>query len=249
MIKRLMMPGLLVVMLALCLTVGGACGGDGDDGGNGGNGGNGGAQATPTQKPEQPGELPASYKFSMELSDSMGTESEMDFWVKGDKYRTDWTSTAGGEETSMIMLDDGEYAYTYFPDMNQVYKYESASSEMSNPGAQYAEEWMDGYYGDVSEATILAGFQAGCPGGASIAGHESVAGQACTKFTCNFGGGGVSHTWISPNGWPLKAEVTQAGYTYRMQYTNVEMNPNIPDSVFDIDTVAPGAEVMDFTGM
>ena len=243
MIKRLMMPGLIVVMLAACLTMGGTCGGDGDDG-NGGNGGNGGAQ-----KPEHPAELPASYKFSMELSDSTGSESEMDFWVKGDKYRTDWTSTAGGVESSMIMLDDGEFAYTYFPDMEQVWKYESASSEMSNPGAQYAAEWMDGYYGAVSEATILAGFQAGCQGGASIAGHENVAGHACTKFTCNFGGGGVSHTWISPNGWVVKSEVTQGGYTYTMQYTNVEMNPSIPDSTFDIGTVAPGAEVMDFTGM
>jgi hypothetical protein len=55
---------------------------------------------------------------------------------------------------------------------------------MSNPGAAYAEEWKDGYYGDVSDATILAGFEAGCPGGASIAGDETVSGYPCTKFTC-----------------------------------------------------------------
>jgi len=47
----------------------------------------------------------------------------------------------------------------------------------------------------------------------------------------------------------VKGEVSQGGYTYTMQYTNVELNPSIPDSTFDIDTVAPGAEVMDFTGM
>jgi outer membrane lipoprotein-sorting protein len=247
MIKRLMMPGLIAVMLALCLTMGGTCGGDG---------GNGGAQPTqepakptPTQTQEQPGELPTTYKFSMEWSDSLGSEGEMDFWVKGDKWRTDWAATAEGMESEMIMLDDGEFAYTYFPEMEQVWKYESASSEMSNPGAQYAQEFVDGYYGDVSEATMLAGFQAGCPGGASIAGHENVGGQSCTKFTCNFGGGGVSHYWITPSGWLVKGEVTQAGYTYTIQFSGVDLNPSIPDSTFDINTVAPGATITDFTGM
>lgn len=65
MIKRLMMPGLLVVMLALCLTMGGTCGGDG---------GNGGAQATPTQKPAEP--------TPKQEQNQAATASSLDFTVE-----------------------------------------------------------------------------------------------------------------------------------------------------------------------
>ncbi len=236
--KRFALSIMAIALIATLALV--ACG---DGNGNG-------AQPTqqPTQVAEQPGELPGSYKFSMEMSDSLGTTGEMMFWVKGDKWRTDWSATQQGTETEMVMLYDGEFAYMYMPEMNMVYKYASESA-MSNPGAQYAEEWKDGYYGDVSEATILAGFQAGCMGGASIAGHETVAGQSCTKYTCNAGGGVVSHTWITNSGWPIKIEVTSAGYTYTMQYSNIELNPSIADSVFDINSVAPGVPITDLGSM
>jgi outer membrane lipoprotein-sorting protein len=173
----------------------------------------------------------------------------MTYWVKGDKMRTDWSGTQAGYESEMKLIYDGDYAYMYMPAANMVYKYASESA-MSNPGAAYAEEWKDGYYGDVSDATILAGFQAGCPGGASIDGQETVAGYSCTKFTCNAGGGVVSHTWITDDGWPIKIEVTNAeGYTYTMQYSSIELNPSISDSVFDINSVAPGVPITDLTGM
>jgi outer membrane lipoprotein-sorting protein len=34
-----------------------------------------------------------------------------------------------------------------------------------------------------------------------------------------------------------------------MQYSNIELNPSIDDSVFDINSVAPGVPVTDLTGM
>lgn len=242
MIKSLTVFGLAIVLAATMGIV--ACGD-----GNGGGGTQPTATQQPTQPPEQPGELPDTYKFSMEWSDSTGSVGQMDFWAKSNKFRTDWSATQQGYESELIFLDDGAYAYTYFPEMEQAFKYESASTEAENPGYQYAQEWMDGYYGDVSDATILAGFQAGCPGGASIMGDETVNGIPTTKFSCNFGGGGVSYYWISNSGWLVKGEVSQGGYTYTMEFSGIDLNPSIPDSTFDINSVAPGVTIVDMTGM
>jgi len=235
--KRFAMSGLAILLVGIMLAMG--CGGGGEE-----------AQptATPTQVAEQPGELPDSYQFSMEFSDSQGNSGEMTFWVKGDKWRTDWSGSQAGYQSEAKFIYDGEYAYMYTPETNQVMKFAS-DLDLSNPGAQYAEEWKDGYYGDVSDATILAGFQAGCPGGASISGDETVNGYPCTKFTCNAGGGVVSYTWITEDGWPIKTEVTENGNTYTTEFTDVNLNPSIADSTFDIEAVAPGATIIDTTGM
>lgn len=238
--KRFAMFGLTILLVGVMLAMG--CGE-----------GNGGGEeveptATATQVAEEPGELPGSYKLFMEWSDSQGGTGEMQFWVKEGKSRTDWSGTQQGVESEFLMIYDGEFAYMYMPAANMVYKYASESA-MSNPGAAYVEEWKDGYYGEVSDATILAGFQAGCSGGASIDGQEEVAGQSCTKFTCHFEGGGVSYNWITDSGWLLKTEVTASGYTYTAQFSNIELNPSIDDSVFDINTVAPGVPVTDLTGL
>lgn len=65
MIKRLLMPGILVVMLALCVTVGAACSGDS---GSSGNGGNGGAEPTPQQTQDQnPAATASSLDFTVEI--------------------------------------------------------------------------------------------------------------------------------------------------------------------------------------
>jgi outer membrane lipoprotein-sorting protein len=235
--KRFAMLGLTILLVGVTLAMG--CGGDGGEEAE--------PTATPTQVAEQPGELPDTYTYTMELSDSQGNSGEMTCWVKGDKWRTDLSGTWSGYETEAKFIYDGEYAYMYTPDGNQVMKFAS-DLDLSNLGAQYAEEWKDGYYGDVSEATMLAGFQAGCMGGASIDGHETVAGYSCTKFTCNAGGGVVSHTWITEDGWAIKIEVTENGNTRTLEFTDVNLSPSIPDSTFDIDSVAPGATIFDMTG-
>ncbi len=197
--------------------------------------------ATATEEPEVVGELPANYKFFMNWSDSDGNSGEMQFWVKGEKWNTAWSATQEGVESELMMIYDGQFAYMYIPAMGQVFKYTSSES-MSNPGAAYAQEFEDGYYGEVSDATILAGFEAACSGGASIDGQETVNGIPCTKFTCNFEGG-VSYTWISDSGWPVKVETTQDGKTTTMQYSNIEFNADIADSMFDINAMAPGIPI------
>lgn len=237
--KRFALSGIALALVAVMVLVG--CNGDG----------NGEAKPTATQQPaeptatqEQPAGLPSNYQFSMEWSDSEGSEAVMDFWVKGDKWRTDWTATVEGVDAEMIMIYDGTFAYMYMPGVNQVYKY-SVPGDLANPGAQYAAEFEDGYYGAVSDTTMLAGFQAGCSGGASIEGDETVNGVPTTKFKCNFEGGGVSYYWIADSGWLVKGEVTLAGYTYTMEFSDINMNPTISDNIFDIDQVAPGATIME----
>jgi outer membrane lipoprotein-sorting protein len=202
--------------------------------------------ATATEEPEEIGELPANYKFFMTWSDTDENSGEMQFWVKGEKWNTAWSATQEGVESELMMIYDGQFAYLYLPAadpaMDQVFKYTS-SEAMINPGAAYAQEFKDGYYGDVSDATMLAGFEAACSGGASIDGQETVNGISCTKFTCNFEGG-VSSTWISDSGWPVKVETTVEGKTTTMQYSDIEFT-DIADSQFDINFLAPGVPIIE----
>lgn len=199
---------------------------------------------TATEEPENVKGLPANYKFFLEWSDSDGNSGEMQYWAQGAKWRTDWDATQDGTKSELLMIYDGQFAYLYMPDMpDQVYKY-TTSWATANPGTAYAQEFKDGYWGEASDSTILAGFQAACAGTASIEGQEDVSGQYCTKFTCDLADGSVSHYWISDSGWLVKGEVTSAeGYTYTMQYSNIGFNTNIADSIFDINTIAPGASI------
>jgi outer membrane lipoprotein-sorting protein len=129
------------------------------------------------------------------------------------------------------------------PELNMVYKY-ATEWEVDNPGAAYAQEFEDGYWGEASDSEILAGFQAACSGTASIEGQEDISSQSCTKFTCDFTDGSVSSYWISDSGWLVKGEFTSAeGYSYTMQYSNIDLNPTIDDSMFDIDSLAPGVPI------
>ncbi|MFA5375070.1 MAG: hypothetical protein WC455_04860 [Dehalococcoidia bacterium] len=202
---------------------------------------------TATEEPGETGELPANYKFFMTWSDSDGNSGEMQYWVKGEKWNTAWSTTPAGSETEteMMLIYDGQSGYLYMPAMNQVYKY-ATSWEMANPGQQFSQQFQDDYYGDVSDETILAGFQAACSGGASIDGQETVNSIPCTKFTCNFAEGGVSNTWISDSsGWPVKVETTIDGKTTTVEYSNIEFNADIADSMFDINAMAPGVPIIE----
>jgi outer membrane lipoprotein-sorting protein len=209
--------------------------------------------AEPTEEPEEVGELPANYQFFMEWSDSDGNSGEMQYWVKGEKWNTAWSMTDTGTETEteMMIIYDGQFTYLYLaaedPSMDQVLKYKP-SEAMINPGAAFAQDFEDSYWGEVSDATIFAGFQAACAGGASIDGQEDVNGVSCTKFTCNFEGGGVSYYWIADSGWLMKVETTLDGKTTTMQYSNIIFNADIPDSRFDINAMAPGVPITDMTG-
>ncbi len=238
--KRFVMSGLIVALIAVGVAMG--C-----DGGE--------AEPTPTPMAtpeitptptEEIGELPGTFQYSMEWSDSDDYTASMDVWVKGEKSRVDWSMTQDSGVTEFTLIDDGEFGWMYFPDLNQAMKYSSASA-MNNPGAAYALWFTENYYGTVSEYTILQAMQIACPGGASKGDHETIAGQSCTKFTCNLGDGVTATYWISNSGWLVKGEFTQAGYAYTMEFTNVDLNPSISDDTFDISKVAPGATITDVT--
>ena len=237
--KKFVMYGLIVALIAVGVAMG--CGG-------------GEAEptptpmATPTPTPtEAIGELPGTYQYSMEWSDSTGSMSSMDVWVKGEKSRADWSMTEQGAETAtVIFIDDGEFDWMCYPDENLAYKWPTMSG--MNPGTAYALWFTENYYGTVSEYTILQAMQIACPGGASKDVHETISGQSCTKFTCNLGDGGTATYWISNSGWLVKAQITQADDTYTMEFTNVDLNPSISDDMFNIyEVMAPDAEIIDMT--
>ena len=202
----------------------------------------------PTQEPEEISEMPANYQYSIHSSDSMGTDVTMDIMVKGEKSRTDWTASAPGEETeSLIIISDGQFTWLYTPAESSVIKLSVDS--MMNPAIMYQSWFIEQYYGEVSDTTILASMQYACPGGASIDTQETVAGQPCTKFTCNLGGEITYQYWITDAGWLAKAVVSQTGVSYTMEFTDVNLiNPSLSDDLFDISVVAPGIEPLDMTG-
>lgn len=219
MTRRAVVSGVLVVLFAVGVTMGCGCVPTPTPGPT--------ATPEPTQTPEptatpeEIGELPGTFQYSMEFSDSEGITVTMDVWAKGVKSRSDYTAN------------------------NIAMKYSRGGG--SDPSAAYALWFTENYYGDTSEGTILAAMQVACPG-ASITGHETVAGQSTTKFTCTLEGI-TTHYWITDDGWLVKAEVSQDGYTATYQFTDIILNQPISDDMFDINVVAPGATVMDMTGI
>lgn len=245
--KRFVMSGLIVALIAVGVAMG--CGG-------------GEAEptptpmATPTPTPtptptEEIGELPGTFQYSMEWSDSTGSTGSMEVWVKGDKWRNDWSATQDSEVTEFTLIDDGEFGWMYFPDLNVAMKY-SSSSEMDNPGVVYAQDFSANYFGEVSEGTILTSMEVACaisPTCSSVvfSGHETISGQSCYKFTLTNTDGGTATYWISNSGWLVKAQITQADDTYTMEFTSVDLNPSISNDIFDIYQVAPDAVIIDTT--
>jgi outer membrane lipoprotein-sorting protein len=209
-----------------------------------------------TINPALPPELPGTYSYSIEYSDSEGNTMTMDYWVKEGKARADWHwTTSGEEEATIIFISDGNFDWYYLPDENIAYKY--LLGHGMNPGTAYVSWFTGYYYGYMSEGSILAAMQAACaaePGvcaSVSSAGQETILGENCTKFTWNETDGSYWSVWISTSsGWLVKWESYNAdtGVTDTMQFTNVDLNPTISDAIFDVDQVfAPGYTVEDMT--
>lgn len=244
--KRFVMSGLMVALIAVGVAMG--CGG-------------GETEPTPTPEAtpeitptptEEIGELPGTFQYSMEWSDSTGSMSSMEVWVKGEKSRVDLSTTDPGEETeTIIFIDDGEFNWMYYPDENLAYKWPTMSGV--NPGAAYALWFTENYYGTVSEAMILTTMEVACSfsptcSSVSITGHETISGQSCTKFTLTAEDGGTATYWISNSGWLMKVETIDAtGYTVTMEFASVDLNPSISNDIFDIYQVAPDAVIIDMT--
>jgi len=209
-----------------------------------------------TINPAVPPELPGTYKFSVEYSDSEGNTMTMDYWMKEGKARVDWNWTAPGEEeTTAIFISDGNFDWYYVPDANMAYKY--LPGHGMNPGTSYVYWFTGYYYGYMSEGEMLAAMQAACDASpecasVSIAGEETILGENCTKFTWNETDGSQGIFWISQaHGWLWKWQYYDASedVTATMQFTDVDLNPTISDAIFDVDQVfAPGTTIIDMTG-
>jgi outer membrane lipoprotein-sorting protein len=241
--KQYMTSGLIVALIAIGVAMG--CGS---------------GEVEPKPTPDatltptgEIGELPGTYKYSMAWSDSDGETVSMDVWVKGDKSRVDMSQTVPGWETeTIIFLDDSQFEWMYYPDENQAYKW-LRDDQTSGMADAYTWWFTEYYYGTVLEGTILADMQASCAiepicSSVAITGHDTISGQSCTEFTATATHGGMDIYWISNSGWLMKLYTIDAtGYSVTMEYIDIDLNPSISNDAFDIDTVAPGAEIIDMT--
>lgn len=234
--KKSFISVLMVALIVLGITMG--CG-------------NGASEPTPTPT-EEIGELPETYQYSMEWSDSNEVSVSLDVWGKGGNSRVDMNMTEPSEETeSIIFIDDGEFQWIYDQNENIATKYQSdATMSLAD---SYTWWFVKYYFGNVSEETILAEMEFACDidtlcSSVAITGHESIGGQSCTKLTSSAYDGATIIYWISNSGLLIKVEATDAaGYSVTMEYTNIDLNSSISDDKFDIDKVAPGVEITDMT--
>jgi outer membrane lipoprotein-sorting protein len=209
-------------------------------------------EPTPTQTQNgTAAELPDTYQYSIELTDQANLLIVINIRVKGEKARSDYAITPPEEDTdTTIFVADGEFDWVYNPDENQVVKYNPGIG--TDPAAFYSMWFTSNYYGAIAEGGILSAMQASCSidplcQSVEMSGHDTVAGQACTVFAMTSTEGTTIDYCISAEGYPLKISLTDFGFTSTLIFTDIDLNPSIPDSIFDIDTVAPGAAVIDNT--
>ncbi len=234
--KKSSISGLMVALILIGIAMG--CG-------------NGASEPTPTPT-EEIGALPETYQYSMEWSDSNEVSVSLDVWGKGGKSRVDMNMTEPSEETeTIIFIDDGEFQWIYDQYENIATKYQSdAGMSLAD---SYTWWFVEYYFGDVSEETILAEMEVACDidslcSSVAITGHESIGEQYCTKLTSSAYDGATIIYWISNSGLLIKVEATDAaGYSVTLEYTNIDLDSSISDDKFDIDKVAPGVEITDMT--
>lgn len=191
------------------------------------------------EQPPQNEELSDSYTYTMVASVSDGTEMEVSLWCKGDKYLMEWSTNIPGAEVveAKWILKDG-FVYMYMPVMNMAIKY--SSEETAGFDAVF-EEAFTGYYTIYgTDAEILAGFEEGCTAangceGVAIIGHETISGEDCTIFEVTLVGGDTEKIWVAKNqGYPLKVEATAGGIMTTIEFSEIDLNAQIADSVFDL---------------
>jgi hypothetical protein len=212
---------------------------------------------TPAPDPTPPqlgggAELPEAYQYTRKWSRDDET-IVMHVWVKGDKSRADWSlyETSPAKNEKIKFIDDGIYKWIYDVDEH------IATKNLSAVEVHQVEEHMlwfsENYYGDKSEDTIISGMQAACDSDplcstVDITGHETIDGHYCTQYTYSTYDGATIIYWISSSGWLVQVESTDVtGWTITMEFNDIDLNPIIPDDIFDMDKMAPGAIIVDMT--
>ncbi len=200
-----------------------------------------GATVTPT---EARGELTDSYKFTMAFSNADGSSGSYKVWAKGDKWRMDTTNKdADGEETASIWLDDGEFFYMYSPEDNSALKSPSGSGP-GLTGGLGPEFVRASYVSFASESAAKAACAADpdCQS-VEVVGQETYKGESAILY--EWATTDESSTmWVSKDtGRLLKLENTAPdGTTDTVEFIEVDLNPNIPDSTFELPL---GVDIME----
>jgi hypothetical protein len=159
----------------------------------------------------------------------------------------------GGEETTMILIIKEGYVYYYMPEENMAIRY-PADSEMSPAAAFNAfAGYFTGYYTIYySDAEILNWWEEVCAAdpycqSVSIVGHETISGEQCTIFVVLYADGTKARVWLATDkGYIMKVETTTAEVTTTIEFTDIDLSPTIPDSMFELPE---GVEIMDMPGM
>lgn len=209
-------------------------------------------QPTPTQTHNgSPAELPDTYLYSIRLTDQAGLVITIDIRVNGEKTRSDYTIILPEEDPdTTIFIGDGQFDWVYDPDQDQVAKHKPGAG--ADPAAFYSLWFTANYYGAVTEGEILSAMQASCsidPLCESVEkkGHDTVGGEPCTVFAMTSTEGTLIEYCIAAQGYPLRISLTDFGFISTMTFTDIDLNPDIPESIFDIHSVAPGAQIIDNT--
>lgn len=235
---------LLILLLVLGLLIGAVgCGGGGEEP-------TGTPMPTPARGPR--GEPPSTYKYTtVRLMD--GQTSTYKVWVKDGKSRMEiTTSEAGGEESTDIYISSDGYDYHYDPEENKATKSLSSYGLGVNPALRFAPfmDEFDKYYTVYdSDAAILAGMENECAADREClnvepVGHETIAGFDCVIIEETLKGGTTTKVWLSlDKGWVVKLERTTAEGTATLESKEIDLNPTIPDSVFDLPA---GVEIIEF---
>lgn len=206
-----------------------------------------------TTEPDTRGELPTTYKYTIAFSSIDGGSGTYEIWVKGEKLRLEMTAEEQGETTTMIVLISEDYDYLYMPEENMAIRYPSESS-MSPAAAFYSFAlFFTGYYTVYFlDEMILAEWEAACSAdpycqSVQITGHETISGEACTVFETTYTDGSKAKVWLATNkGYVMKVENITAEVTMTIEFIDIDLNPTIPDSMFELPE---GVEIMDAPGI
>ena len=204
---------------------------------------------TPTPTPETGEELPESYKYTVVFSNWFGSTGTHKVWVKGDKQKVEISETElGVEEWNTICISREDHDYII--EDNTAMEYPSGSGMCPTSVLGILEESYTIY---PSEAAALADMKAECATtptchSMDIAGHEPIAGVTCTIFE----GIGESpegaevrgKVWlVIDKGWTLKMEWTMPEGTQTREFEELDLNPTIPDTLFELP---PDVEIIEW---
>lgn len=197
------------------------------------------------------GELGDNFKYSINMAMPGVGEIEATYWLKGDKVRMELTvSMAGEEEMTIVNIYKDGFAYVYMPAENQAMKYDA---EGYIGGGTEPFEFFDQFYVQgYTDEEILAELQAECSAdpecqSVEIIGHETVAGEPCTIFEYTPTEDEAGKIWLATEkGYILKIEVETPEGMVVIEFTDIDLDPSIPDSTFDLPA---GVEIIDMTGI